>query len=155
MLSLSKLTKDRRSIDPQSEIHIRKSMSFSLRTLLKIKGSFAHLPGDSPGGSRTRIARCGTKRRRQAHRRNARQTGSDICVEKLTQARSRMPNQHTAFPQEYDRRRTIPRAASGSMADGLAGTKGFNLAKGIKKCRSANLETATWKFRLSGSAAWA
>jgi hypothetical protein len=26
----------------------------------------------------------------------------------------------TAFPQEYDRGRTIPRAATGSMADGLA-----------------------------------
>jgi hypothetical protein len=24
-----------------------------------------------------------------------------------------------------------------------------------EKCRSANLETATWKFQLSGSAAWA
>ena len=62
--------------------------------------------------------------------------------------------ERTAFPQEYDRRRTIPRATSRSMADGLAGTKGFNLAKGIKKCRSANLEIVIWKFRLSGSAAW-
>jgi len=44
MLRLSKLTKDRRSIDPQSEIHIRTSMSFSLRTLLKIKGPLLIFP---------------------------------------------------------------------------------------------------------------
>jgi len=37
--------------------------------------------------------------------------------------------ERTAFLQEYDRRRTIPRAATWSMADGLAEPQWFNLAK--------------------------
>jgi hypothetical protein len=33
--------------------------------------------------------------------------------------------------------------------------KKFSKDRNSKKCRGANLETATWKFRLLGSAAWA
>ena len=42
---------------------------------------------------------------------------------------SRSPLREHTFPQEYDRRRTIPRAAAWPMADSLAGPKWFNLAK--------------------------
>jgi hypothetical protein len=44
MLRLSKLTKDRRSIDPQSEIHIRTSMSFHFARFWKSRGPLLIFP---------------------------------------------------------------------------------------------------------------
>jgi hypothetical protein len=52
--------------------------------------------------------------------------------------------EHTAFPQEYDWRRTIPRAVTWSMADSLAKPQWFNLAKkstktGVQKMQKRKL----------------
>src|SRR5258708_34756918 len=46
----------------------------------------------------------------------------------------------TTFPQEYDMRRTIPRAASGSMADGLSEPNGSTSQKtGIQQMQKRKL----------------
>jgi AraC-like DNA-binding protein len=82
-----------------------------------------------------------------------------VTRERVTRAQQ-LIRETSRSPQERNRLSTIPRAAAWLMTElqwfNLAKTRSTNhKGRNSKKCRSANLETAPWKFQLSGSAAWA